>query len=55
VPAQPAETADVIALVECTFADATPSNGHWQNIHEYYQTTGHARQIRMMLESLAQK
>ena len=52
VPAQPDETADIIALVDCPFAEAVPSGEHWQNIHEYYQTKGHAQQIRMMLESL---
>jgi glyoxylase-like metal-dependent hydrolase (beta-lactamase superfamily II) len=54
VSAQPDETADVIALVDCPFAEAVPLGEHWQAIHEYYQTEGHAQQIRMMLESLAQ-
>jgi glyoxylase-like metal-dependent hydrolase (beta-lactamase superfamily II) len=54
VSAQTDETADVIALVDCPFVEAVPSGEHWQAIHEYYQTEGHAQQIRMMLESLAQ-
>jgi glyoxylase-like metal-dependent hydrolase (beta-lactamase superfamily II) len=54
VSAQTDETADVIALVDCPFAEAVPLGEHWQAIHEYYQTEGHAQQIRMMLESLAQ-
>lgn len=54
VPSLLDETADVIALVDCPFAEAVPAGEHWQNIHEYYQTMGHDQQIRMMLESLAQ-
>jgi glyoxylase-like metal-dependent hydrolase (beta-lactamase superfamily II) len=54
VSAQPDETADVIALVDCPFVEAVPAGEHWQAIHEFYQTKGHAQQIRMMLESLAQ-
>lgn len=53
VPAKPPESADVAALVGCTYADATPSSAQWQGVHTYYQTDGHAWQIRMMLESLA--
>ncbi|MCB8943292.1 MAG: MBL fold metallo-hydrolase [Ardenticatenaceae bacterium] len=52
VPPQPDEDADVIALVDCPFAEAAPSGEHWQNIHEYYQSTGHAEQIRAMLANL---
>lgn len=55
VPAQPDEEADVIALVDCPFAEAAPSGEHWQAIHEYYQTKGHAQQIRTMLETLAKQ
>jgi glyoxylase-like metal-dependent hydrolase (beta-lactamase superfamily II) len=54
VSAQTDETADVIALVDCPFVEAVPAGEHWQAIHEFYQTKGHAQQIRMMLESLAQ-
>ena len=53
VPAHPDEDVDVIALVNCPFNEAAPSGEHWQTIHEYYQTKGHAQQIRMMLEILA--
>jgi glyoxylase-like metal-dependent hydrolase (beta-lactamase superfamily II) len=53
--AEPEETADVISLVDCTFAEAVPAGEHWQNIHEYYQTKGHAQQIRTMLYNLAQE
>jgi hypothetical protein len=55
VPAQPEATANVIALVDCPFVAAAPSSGRWQTVHPYYQTEGHAQQIRMMLASLAQK
>lgn len=55
VPARPDEAADVIALVDCPFAAAAPSGGHWQTVHPYYQTEGHAQQIRMMLASLTQE
>ena len=55
VPAQPDEDADVITLVNCPFAEAAPTGEHWQNIHEYYQTTGHTQQIRMMLEVLSKE
>lgn len=49
VSAIPAEDVDVAGLVGCTYADATPANPHWQGVHEYYPTRGHAQQMRMML------
>jgi glyoxylase-like metal-dependent hydrolase (beta-lactamase superfamily II) len=55
VPPQPDEDADVITLFNCPFAEAVPAGEHWQNIHEYYQTTGHIQQIRMMLEILSKE
>ena len=55
VPAKPDESADVIALVDCPFAGARPSGEYWEDIHEYYQTTGHAQQLRMMLQILGQE
>ena len=55
VPAQPDESADVIALVDCPFVGAVPSGEYWENIHEHYQTTGHAQQLRMMLRILGQE
>jgi glyoxylase-like metal-dependent hydrolase (beta-lactamase superfamily II) len=55
VPAQPDESADVIALVDCPFVEVVPSGEYWENIHEHYQTTGHAQQHRMMLRILGQE
>lgn len=55
MPAKPDESADVIALVDCPFAGARPSGEYWEDIHEYYQTTGHAQQLRMMLQILARE
>lgn len=52
MPAQPDEDADVSALINLTFDEATPHNDYWQAIHDYYRTKGHAQQIRMMLEWL---
>ena len=54
VPAHPDDSADVIALADCPFAETVPSSEHWQNIHEYYKTNGHAQQLRMMLQILAE-
>ena len=55
ISAKPEDEVDVIALVDCPFVEAAPLGEHWQNIHEYYQTKGHAEQIRMMLETLIQE
>lgn len=52
VSAQPDENADVIALTDCPFAQVAPAGDQWQTIHPYYQTQGHAEQIRMMLAVL---
>ena len=49
---KPDEGADVAALINLTFDEATPHNDYWQDIHDYYRTKGHALQIRMMLEWL---
>ncbi len=51
---KPDEDADVAALINFSFDEATPHNEYWQNIHEYYRTKGHEHQIRMMLEWLNQ-
>ena len=48
-PAQPADDVDVAQLIDLPFDQAIPSGEHWQNIHDYYRTKGHAQQIRMML------
>lgn len=53
VPANPPEGADVIALVQLPYAQTAPQSGHWQQVHPYYRTQGHAAQLRMMLASLA--
>jgi len=49
---QPDENADVAQLVDCRYEEAVPKGEHWQNVHEYYRTTGHAQNIRMTLEIL---
>ncbi len=53
VPANLPEEADVIALVGLPYAQTAPQSGHWQQVHPYYRTQGHAAQLRMMLTSLA--
>jgi len=50
MPSKPDEDADVAALINLTFDEATPHNKFWQDIHEYYKTKGHAHQIHTMLE-----
>ena len=52
MPARPEDDADVAALINLSFEEATPDNEYWQNIHEYYRTKGHEHQIRTMLEWL---
>lgn len=49
----PEPDADVIALVDLPYSEAVPDAARWQNVHESYQTTGHAAQIRMMLAWLS--
>lgn len=53
ITAAPPEDADVIALVDLPYRKAAPDTARWQTIHEYYQTEGHAAQIRMMLTWLS--
>ncbi|MCB8983932.1 MAG: MBL fold metallo-hydrolase [Ardenticatenaceae bacterium] len=48
----PAEDSDLIAAIDLPYAQAVPQDESWQTVHEFYQTTGHARQIRAMLEWL---
>ncbi|MCA9897228.1 MAG: MBL fold metallo-hydrolase [Anaerolineales bacterium] len=49
------EDVDVLALVDCVWETAVPNTAPWQNIHDYYKTTGHAEQIRAMLHCLGQE
>jgi glyoxylase-like metal-dependent hydrolase (beta-lactamase superfamily II) len=49
IPTQPADDVDVAQLINLPFEQAIPTGEHWQGIHEYYRTKGHAAQIRMML------
>ncbi|MBP6470095.1 MAG: MBL fold metallo-hydrolase [Chloroflexi bacterium] len=44
--------ADLIAAVGLPYNEAVPSAEHWHSVHEYYQTKGHAHQLRAMLEHL---
>ena len=43
---------DLPTAVGLPYNEAVPSAEHWHTVHEYYQTKGHARQIRAMLEHL---
>lgn len=52
VPAKPDEDADVAALINLTFDEATPHDDYWQAIPTYYKIKGHEQQVRMMLEWL---
>jgi glyoxylase-like metal-dependent hydrolase (beta-lactamase superfamily II) len=49
------EDVDVLALVDCPWETAVPHTEAWQNIHNFYKTSGHAEQIRVMLHWLAQE
>lgn len=44
--------ADLIAAVGLPYNEAVPTAEHWHSVHEYYQTKGHAHQLRAMLEHL---
>lgn len=54
-PTKPDDEADVVALIDLPYDEAAPTEGPWQNVHEFYRTQGHASQIRTMLEWLAQE
>ena len=49
------EDVDVLALVDCAWETAVPQTEPWQNVHDYYKTSGHAEQIRAMLHCLARE
>lgn len=42
----------LIERVGLPYAEAVPDDAVWHNVHPYYQTTGHAEQLRHMLASL---
>jgi glyoxylase-like metal-dependent hydrolase (beta-lactamase superfamily II) len=42
----------VLANVGLAYETAVPHHGPWQEVHTYYRTTGHAQQIRAMLQIL---
>lgn len=51
-PPRPSDAVDVIDLVGLPYATAVPDTDTWQNVHDFYRTSGHARQCRNMLASL---
>lgn len=51
-PANPGPEVDAVNLVGCPYDAAVPAGEAWHNVHPYYQTEGHAQQIRMMLQAL---
>lgn len=48
-PPDSLEDAGLIEWVGLPYADAVPAADLWQEVHEYYRTGGHARQLRQML------
>lgn len=54
-PADPGPEVDVADLVDCPYEAAVPDREAWRSVHPYYQTEGHALQIRMMLQALSMK
>lgn len=53
VPYMARANADIIELVGLPYQAAAPDSPSWQDVHEFYQTSGHAQQLRHMLASLA--
>lgn len=51
--ADPPVDADIIELVGLPYVDAVPDSDLWREVHTYYQTEGHAHQLRGMLAWLA--
>lgn len=49
----PQEDEDLINAVGLPYKQAAPPAENWQSVHPYYQTTGHAQQMRAMLEVLS--
>jgi glyoxylase-like metal-dependent hydrolase (beta-lactamase superfamily II) len=52
LPANPPADTDLAAMISLPYVTAVPATQRWQEVHPYYQTTGHANQIRAMLEYL---
>ncbi|HMN29942.1 MAG TPA: MBL fold metallo-hydrolase [Caldilineaceae bacterium] len=46
------EQSELAALVDLPFAEAVPTRPEWQGMPKAYRTTGHTRQIKMMLSWL---
>ena len=55
LPPELSEDVDVLTLVDCPWKTAVPDTEAWQNVHNYYKTSGHAEQIRAMLHCLARE
>ncbi|MFZ1397187.1 MAG: MBL fold metallo-hydrolase [Candidatus Promineifilaceae bacterium] len=49
------EEVDLLELVDCAWETAVPHTPPWQNVHDFYKTSGHAEQIRAMLHCLGQE
>ncbi len=49
----PPDDAALLAQLECDYASVTPLTPLWRDVHDFYRTTGHAAQLRMMLAWLA--
>lgn len=52
VPHDLPATADAIERVGLPYTAAVPDTEVWQNVHDFYQTGGHAQQLRHMLLAL---
>lgn len=49
----PDDDTALIALLDCPFSSVVPAGTPWTEVHPYYQTTGHAAQLRAMWSVLA--
>lgn len=49
----PTDDAALLAQIGCDYASVTPPTPLWRDVHDFYRTTGHAAQLRMMLAWLA--
>jgi len=49
----PQDDEELINAVGLPYNQAVPPDENWQSVPQFYQTAGHARQIRMMLEALS--
>ena len=52
VDAEAVQDEELIERVGLPYGEAAPREPLWQSVHDYYQTKGHAGQLRHMLASL---